>query len=516
MQHENTYNDALPRQRSAGVCLHLTSLPGRYGIGDLGDSAFAFVDAMADMQLRVWQFLPTGPTAYGNSPYQPLSTFAGNESLIDTGGLVREGLITSNEADSLIGLPSDAVDYGRLIPAKDALLKRAARRFIAMPNAERKADYDAFLDQNDQAWLHDYALFRILKSRHGEQAWTEWDAAYAQRDANALARLEADCADEIETIKIQQFLFFSQWQKLRAYAGERDVAMFGDMPICIALDSADAWANREIVCLDDDGQPTHVAGVPPDYFSEDGQLWGNPLYDWKRHAADGYRWWIERLGKSAELADMVRIDHFRGFEAYWSIPASEATARHGEWVTGPGDAIFVAFTEALGKLPIVAEDLGVITPEVEALRDRHHIPGMKVLQFEVSDDEFDITSIGENCVCYTGTHDNDTTLGWFEGSPGDIRSAEEIERTQCAALEVTGGQAESIHKDMIRLAFDSKAQLAIAPMQDFLGLGSEARFNIPGTSSDNWQWRLGTEDLSPALIDSIGQMASDSGRGRAH
>ena len=221
MQHENTYNDALPRQRSAGVCLHLTSLPGRYGIGDLGDSAFAFVDAMADMQLRVWQFLPTGPTAYGNSPYQPLSTFAGNESLIDTGGLVREGLITSNEADSLIGLPSDAVDYGRLIPAKDALLKRAARRFIAMPNAERKADYDAFLDQNDQAWLHDYALFRILKSRHGEQAWTEWDAAYAQRDANALARLEADCADEIETIKIQQFLFFSQWQSMRDIAAQR-------------------------------------------------------------------------------------------------------------------------------------------------------------------------------------------------------------------------------------------------------------------------------------------------------
>jgi 4-alpha-glucanotransferase len=292
--------------------------------------------------------------------------------------------------------------------------------------------------------------------------------------------------------------------------------MFGDMPICIALDSSDAWANRDIVCLDAEGRPTHVAGVPPDYFSEDGQLWGNPLYDWARHEADGYGWWIRRLGKSAELADLVRIDHFRGFEAYWSVPAGAETARRGEWVTGPGDAIFVALTDSMGQLPIVAEDLGVITPEVEALRDRHHIPGMKVLQFEVSYDGFDISTVAENCVCYTGTHDNDTTLGWFLGSPSDIRSDEEIERTRKAALDVTCGHAESIHNDMIRLAFETDARLAIAPMQDYLGLGSEARFNLPGTSGNNWQWRLDSGELTPALVDSVGQMVSDAGRATTH
>ncbi|MDH4109220.1 MAG: 4-alpha-glucanotransferase [Gammaproteobacteria bacterium] len=506
---------ALPAQRQAGVCLHMTSLPGPFGIGEIGDAALAFVDSMARMNLRVWQFLPTGPTAFGDSPYQPLSTFAGNELLIDTATLVRAGLLASNEADTLLGLPAHSVDYGRLIPKKKALLDRAAGRFHAQADSGIKSAFDRFLESHDEAWLHDYALFRILKTRHGERPWPEWAPPLAHREQGALRKLEADCGRAIESIKIIQFLFHRQWQRLHAYAAERGVLMFGDMPIYIALDSSDAWANRDIVCLDQDGRPSQVAGVPPDYFSEDGQLWGNPLYDWKAHAADGYGWWIERLQHSAALADLVRIDHFRGFEAYWSVPAGAGTARVGEWIPGPGAAIFDAMRAALGNLPIVAEDLGVITPAVEALRDRYHIPGMKVLQFEVGTRGFDLGVVGENCVCYTGTHDNDTSVGWFLGSPDDNRSRDEIVRTQKALLDIGGGNPETPHEDLVRLAFSSRAKLAIAPLQDYLGLGSEARFNTPGTSGDNWRWRVLPDQLSPARMDRVGELVDTAGRSMA-
>lgn len=513
MQQEvNNGPGALPDTRAAGVCLHVTSLPGPYGIGELGDAAHGFIDNMRRMELKVWQFLPTGPTAYGDSPYQPLSTFAGNELLIDTGELVRGGLLTSNEADSQLMLPEGSVDYGRLIPLKRKLLERAASRFTAQARAAEKVAYEEFLDRYDSRWLHDYALFRILKSRHDERCWVDWEPDYVHRDENALAAIERGHAAGIESIKVQQYLFHSQWMRLHQYADERGIVLFGDMPICIALDSSDAWAKRDIVCLDEDGRPTHVAGVPPDYFSADGQLWGNPLYDWSQHAKNGYRWWIDRLRRTTELADIVRIDHFRGFEAYWSVPSSAETARVGEWVPGPGDAIFVAMQESLGQLPIVAEDLGVITPEVEALRDRHGIPGMKVLQFEVSYEDFDPADIADLCVCYTGTHDNDTTRGWFKGSPAELRSPEEIERTREAALAYTSGTPATIHEDMIRLAYATKARLAIAPMQDYLGLGSEARLNTPGTSCRNWRWRLGRHELQPALMDGIASMVADTGR----
>ena len=288
------------------------------------------------------------------------------------------------------------------------------------------------------------------------------------------------------------------------------------MPIYIALDSSDAWANREILRLDTDGRPDNVAGVPPDYFSEDGQLWGNPLYDWEQHAADGYRWWIDRLRSSAKLTDIVRIDHFRGFESYWSVPADSDTARVGAWEPGPGDAIFDAMKDALGNLPIVAEDLGVITPAVEGLRDRHHLPGMRVLQFDVCDPEFLLSDVGQNSVCYTGTHDNDTTQGWFNGSPDDIRSAEEIESTQRAVLRITGGKAETIHEDLINAAFSTDAQLAIAPMQDYLGLGSDARLNVPGTSGGNWRWRVLVTQLTPEVCDNVADIVRASGRGFTH
>jgi len=508
-------NVTVPPEPRAGVCLHVTSLPGRYGIGEIGDAAHEFIDAMARMNFRVWQFLPIGPTGYGDSPYQPLSTFANNEMLIDIATLIRAGVVTSNEADTLIHLPADKVDYGALIPRKRQLLERAAGRFHAQASSEVKADFDRFVERNDAIWLHEYALYRILKALHRELPWPEWAAQYAQRETKALRKVEAEYGKEIENIKIIQCLLYRQWRRLRLHAADNGVLLFGDMPIYIALDSSDAWANRELLSLDDHCRPSHVAGVPPDYFSEHGQLWGNPVYNWQVHADTGYRWWSNRLRQAAELADIVRIDHFRGFEAYWSVPAGSPTAEAGEWQPGPGDAIFDALRRDLGQLPIVAEDLGVITPEVEALRDRHEIPGMKVLQFEVSHENFDLEKIGENCVCYTGTHDNDTTVGWFHGSPGDIRSREEILRTQKQVLEITNGRPETIHQDLIRLAFASNARLAIAPMQDFLGLGSGARMNTPGTLRNNWRWRLTSEQLTPAVMASIGEMIAVAGRNTA-
>ena len=386
------------KTRRAGVCLHIASLPSPYGIGQIGREARDFVATMSRMELSVWQFLPTGPTAYGDSPYQPLSSFAGNENLIGIGELIELGLLAEDEAGELRALPADYVDYGRLIPIKSRLLRTAAQRFDAVANDELKAAYARFLEKNDAAWLHDYALFRILKARHGERPWPEWHPEYVHREREALASLEAREADEIEAIKVIQFLFHDQWRQFRDYANSHGITLFGDMPIYIALDSSDAWANREILSVDKDGNPDHVAGVPPDYFSEDGQLWGNPLYDWEKHAADGYQWWVDRLRASAKLVDIVRVDHFRGFESYWSVAADSETARVGSWVPGPGDGLFEAIKASLGSLPIVAEDLGVITPEVEGLRDRHELPGMRVLQFDVTDEGFTLADVGENSV----------------------------------------------------------------------------------------------------------------------
>jgi len=506
----------MPALRRAGVCMHITSLPGPYGIGEIGHHAREFIDRMRAMKLSVWQFLPTGPTAYGDSPYQPLSTFAGNELLIDIEDLIERGFLTADEVSELTTLPEHYVDYGALIPIKNRLLGVAAERFRERADAELRDGLRKFLAENDARWLHDYALFRILKTRHGERPWTEWREEYVRRDPQALRALEQSAALDIERIKIIQFLFHHQWRMLREYAHRNGVRLFGDMPICIALDSADAWAKRDILQLDAEGRPSHVAGVPPDYFSEDGQLWGNPLYAWETHQKTGYSWWIDRLRASADLADLVRIDHFRGFEAYWSVPADSTNARVGAWEPGPGDAIFDAMHAALGELPIVAEDLGVITPEVDALRERHHIPGMHVLQFDVTDESIDVAEFDENSVCYTGTHDNDTTVGWFRGSPDDIRSHDEIVAAQEAALHITGGKPETIHLDMIRTAFATRSRIAIAPMQDYLGLGSEARINRPGTSRNNWRWRILDSQLSDAVCDNVARMVEAAGRAPAN
>jgi 4-alpha-glucanotransferase len=502
----------LRMSRRAGVALHLSSLPGDHGIGDIADSATAFVDRLAEMQLGVWQFLPLGPTAYGDSPYQPLSAFAGNANLLGLDPLLRLGLLREDELQGLAELPRDHVDFGRLIPAKRALLARAAERFNARERNGLKSEYEAFLHAHADHWLDDYALFRVLKTAHGQRPWPEWEPGYVRREGPALARARQDFRESIERTRITQFLFDRQWQALRAYATERGICLFGDMPIYIALDSADAWSHPEMLLIDRDGRPSAVAGVPPDYFSEDGQLWGNPLYDWAYHERTDFRWWIERVRHAAGQSDLVRIDHFRGFEAFWSVPYGEQTAKNGEWIPGPGDELFVALEQALGQLPIVAEDLGVITPAVDALRENHGIPGMVVLQFEVGDPDFELESIAENCVCYTGTHDNDTTLGWFRGNGDDTRTEQEIKATRVRALELTGGSPETIHLDMIRLAFASRAAMAVAPMQDFLGLGSAARLNRPGTTLNNWRWRMSADALQPALIEAVKGMVRDASR----
>jgi 4-alpha-glucanotransferase len=505
-------HQVLKPERRAGVSLHITSLPGRFGIGEIGQKARQFVDVLRQMELSVWQFLPLGPTAYGDSPYQPLSSFAGNEMLIDTEALIDAGYLAAEEAAELETLPGHYVDYGTLIPIKKRLLALAASRFDDIADPQTQANLEAFVAAHDDSWLNDYALFRILKSRHGARPWPEWQPEYVHRDPAALAEIEASAAADIRKFKIEQYWFHTQWQALKSYANARGIELFGDMPIYIALDSADAWANRDILRVDRDGRPDSVAGVPPDYFSEDGQLWGNPLYNWQNHAATGYAWWIERMRAAADLADLVRIDHFRGFEAFWAIPAGSETAKNGQWEPGPNGAIFDAMRTALGNLPIVAEDLGVITPAVEALRDAHHMPGMVVLQFDVADPSFDPDEVPVNSVCYTGTHDNDTTIGWFRGSPNDMRSPEEIRNTQAAVLDLTGGTPETIHTDLIRAAFATPSLLAIAPMQDYLGLGSEARINTPGTSGGNWRWRVLDTQLTGELCDNVAEMVRQSGR----
>ena len=498
--------------RRAGVGLHLTSLPGPYGIGDIAGSAKSFIDTLLRMNLSVWQFLPLGPTAYGDSPYQPLSAFAGNANLIGPEPLVELGLLQSSELQPLRELPRDFTDYGHLIPIKRNLLARAAERFVSRAGNGLRGEYEDFLKRNATRWLDDYALFRVLKTAHRERPWPEWGRGYVRREPAALQQAREHYREQIERTRITQFLFDRQWRELKDYATERNVCLFGDMPIYIALDSADAWAHPEMLLIDRDGKPSQVAGVPPDYFSEDGQLWGNPLYDWAYHEQTGYRWWIERMRHAAQQSHLVRIDHFRGFESFWSVPFGAKTARQGEWVQGPGNGLFRALEGALGKLPIVAEDLGVITPEVDALRESHGIPGMVVLQFEVGDPDFEFGEIGANSVCYTGTHDNDTTVGWFRGNGDDTRTAEQIESTRLSALRLTGGTEKSIHSDMIRLALSSRSTIAMAPMQDFLGLGSSARFNIPGTTLNNWRWRMQDGDLTPQQMQAVAEMVRYASR----
>ncbi len=503
---------AWPEKRQAGVCLHFTSLPSPHGIGDIADSATAFIDQVTEMGLGVWQFLPTGPTAYGDSPYQPLSAFAGNEMLIGLDPLRRDGLLSKTEVRPLKRLTRRKVDYGAVIPRKRVLLDRVAGRFLAAAGGQERRDLDAFKRRQGPLWLDDYVLFRVLKSLNGERAWPDWDPDHAQRHRVALREARKTHHEAIERLKVIQFLYHEQWRRLRRYAAERDVRLVGDIPFYVALDSADAWARNDLLMIDARGRPTHVAGVPPDYFSKDGQLWGNPLYDWKRQSERGYDWWLARFRHAAAGCDLVRVDHFRGFESFWSVPFGARTARDGAWVKGPGDALFDTARRELGDLPLVAEDLGEITEAVVELRSRHRIPGIKVLQFELANPAFRLDDIPSDCMCYTATHDNNTTVGWFSGKKPGRRSKKEFSRTRRRVLRMTDGTVRSIHLDFIRLAFSTQARVAIAPLQDYLGLGSKARLNTPGSCRDNWRWRFTPSQLTTRRKAQVAALVSASGR----
>jgi len=485
--------------RSSGILLHPTSLPGSFGIGDIGPSAVRFIDWLQSAGQRVWQVLPLGPTGYGDSPYAPLSSFAGNELLVSPELLLRDGLLTGAELDASRAPVDGPVDYASVIPMKRALVRKAAERLVS--SGDRTRELAAFRERN-ASWLDDYALFICIKREYDEKAgaagvadssWNAWWPAWlARREAKAMRERRRSDASAIALVEAEQYLFRTQWDELRAYAERRGVGIMGDLPIFVAMDSADAWANPELFRLDAGGRPTEVAGVPPDYFSADGQLWGNPLYAWDRHEATGFSWWTDRIEAALSMYDMVRIDHFRGLVACWAVPAAEATARRGEWEPAPGAALLSAVVDRSGHaLPIVAEDLGLITDDVVELRTRFGLPGMRVLQFGFDAEESGRGLDPENpflphnyvpeCVAYTGTHDNETLAGWLSGASAEER----------AFIRAYLGYAPAdTVRALVREAMKSAAGLTVFPMQDAMGLGNEARMNTPSTIGGNWSWRL--------------------------
>lgn len=489
--------------RSAGVLLHPTSLPGAHGIGELGPQAFRFISYLHEAGIKIWQVLPLNPTGYGDSPYQALSVFAGNPLLIDLEELVSEGLLEHHVLQSPPEFPTEHVDFSMVIPWKFDLLHKAASRFFATARAERKAEFESFTEQN-RAWLDDYALFMAAKDAHQGRVWATWDSDLALRQPGAMKSWAERLSGEIAAYKFWQFTFFRQWKAIRDFCAKCGIRIMGDIPIYAAHDSADVWAHRDMFWLDDKGNPLKVSGVPPDYFSATGQLWGNPIYRWDEMKARGYRWWIDRGRSSQQMFDMVRLDHFRGFEAYWEIPAGDATAQNGKWVKGPGAELFQTLTDELGPLPIVAENLGVITPEVEDIRKRFGYPGMAILQFAFSTDPqaptFRPHNYDRELVAYTGGHDNDTMFGWWRsGVAQSTRSQADVTREYADAQNYLGVSAEQLDREVnwifIREVMKSVADTVLFPMQDVLGLGSEARMNTPGTLGGNWTWRLRPDAL---------------------
>ncbi|MBB5233051.1 4-alpha-glucanotransferase [Deinococcus budaensis] len=497
-------------QRSSGVLLHPTSLPGSHGIGELGAHARAFVDWLAQAGQTYWQVMPLGPTGYGDSPYQAFSAFAGNPYLIDLGALRGEGLLTGADFADLPAFGAERVDFGVQYVWRTQMLGRAHAHFAAGQGAHLRAGFGAF-EAAEADWLDDYALFMALKDEHGGLPWNAWAPELRDREAGALAAARERLASETERVRFIQFLFFRQWTALREYARARGVQVIGDIPIFVALDSSDAWANREQFLFDDQGQPTVVAGVPPDYFSETGQLWGNPLYRWDVMAQDGFAWWVERFRGSLKLYDLIRLDHFRGLAASWEIPFPAETAIRGEWVPAPGHAMLEAVQRALGSVPIIAEDLGVITPDVEALRDDFALPGMAVLQFAFGGGDFSVNdflphNLRENQVVYTGTHDNDTSRGWWN-------AASEQERHNFRTYTHSDPSEETFAWQLTEMAFRTRARLAVVPLQDLLNLGTGSRMNLPGTTGPhNWTWRYQEGDLTPELAERLRALTAETGR----
>ena len=479
------------RERFAGVLVHPTSFPSPYGIGDMGQGAYDFIDFLYETDQHLWQVLPLGPTGFGDSPYQGPSAFAGQPLIISPDKLKEKGLLTEEDLRDIPSWDPRRVDYGPVIQYKSSLLHKAYDTFHHTPDKTMLEQFDAFCEA-EKDWLDDYCLFMSVKDHHEGRCWLEWEDEIRLATAASRAVWQEMLSEQIRYYKFVQFIFRMQWEELREYAHAHDVEIIGDIPIFVALDSCDVWANKKFFRLDTKGFPTHVAGVPPDYFSATGQLWGNPLYDWDAQKKAGYSWWIRRVAQQLKLVDYLRIDHFRGFEAYWAVPADEETAINGEWIKGPCEDLFMAFQKEFGEnLPIFAEDLGVITPEVEQLRDRFCFPGMKVLQFGFGDmtDTSYIPHFYEttNCLCYTGTHDNDTTMGWYRVQPEEVK--DRIRR-----YGNTDGNMVSL--DFIRFAFASIAKYAIFPIQDLLLLGSEGRMNTPGVAADNWSFRYCADMLT--------------------
>ncbi|RNC70979.1 MAG: 4-alpha-glucanotransferase [Desulfuromonadales bacterium] len=480
-------------RRKSGILLHPTSLPGPGGIGSLGRACRHFIDFLEAAGQSLWQVLPLGPAAYGNSPYSCYSAFAGNPLLIDLAALMEEGDL--ERADAVSDGPTNRVDFAHVEGYKLPLLRGAAARFHGHGDLARKEEFWHFCDTTP--WLHDYALFMTLKEHFGGKSWNAWPREIARREPAALEKYSVRLGVEIGEQKYIQWQFFRQWHRIREYANVKGIGIVGDIPIFVAFDSADVWANPHLFLLDEKEKPTVVAGVPPDYFSKTGQRWGNPLYDWDAAMAEGFRWWIERFRSSFSLYDTIRVDHFRGFDACWEVPAKEKTAVNGRWVKGPGTALFDAVIGALGELPIIAEDLGVITPDVEALRDRYRFPGMKILHFAFDSgagNPYLPHNYTRDCVVYTGTHDNDTTLGWYQ-------SLTQSQRKNVLAYTATSGK--EITWELMRVALASVADLAIFPLQDLLGLDGSARMNLPGTPNGNWSWRFPEDLLSDALAERL-------------
>ncbi len=492
-------------ERSSGILLHITSLPGNYGIGTMGKEAYEFVDFLVESGQKLWQILPLGHTGYGDSPYQCFSAFAGNPSLIDLDKLVENNLLNTTDLPSKIEFNDDEVDFGLIYNYKRDVLKDSFNKFNENNCKVTKIRFKNFCN-NNKKWLNDYAFFMALKDYYHGKPWSEWSHDIKLRHQHAVDKYKHDLKEQIEYYKYIQFLFYWQWLELKSYANLNDIKVIGDIPLYVAFDSADAWANPEIFDFDGDMNPKTVAGVPPDYFSATGQLWGNPIYNWEKLSETGFKWWIDRIEANFRLYDILRIDHFRGLAAYWAVPFGHKTAEKGEWKPAMGKEMMDAVYAALGNLPIIAEDLGVITPDVEALRDGFELPGMKILQFAFDtgeDNDFIPHSYVKNCVVYTGTHDNDTTLGRY------IESTEEEKQLMRDYFRIDESDPAW---SFIRLAWSTVANIAIAPLQDILRLDTSARFNFPGKASGYWKWRYKKGQLTSKHADDLLKLTEVFGR----
>ncbi len=495
-------------KRGSGILLHVTSLPSSYGIGDLGPEAYAFIDFLAENKQRFWQILPLNPTdqVYGNSPYSSVSAFAGNLLFISPELLVRDGFLCEKDLQPIPEFPHEQVNYKIVTKYKEKLLTKTHQLFS---KKKKKPRYEAFC-RTHSFWLQDFALFTVLKSHFKGKDWSRWPDEIRNRKPSELTALTKQFHEKIEREKFFQYIFFTQWLALKQHCSQKNIHIIGDIPIYVNYDSVDVWTHPEIFKLDKNKKPTHVAGVPPDYFSATGQLWGNPVYQWKELKKTSYAWWMTRLKHTLSLCDLLRIDHFRGFAAYWQIPVNETTAINGKWVDGPRDHFFELLRKQMPQLPIIAEDLGLITPDVKALIKKFNLPGMKVLLFAFDGDSADHPYVPhnhiKNCILYTGTHDNNTVQGWF-AHEATAEAKQRLFRYLKRTLT-----APDIHWEFIRMAMKSIANVAIIPMQDILGLNQESRMNQPGTGEGNWQWRLAPEYRTPTINPRLLEMTQMYGR----